>query len=85
MKATRLFLLVFIFTMRPAPDSWAVPGAKASRAAWSITSIPKARSLHRSRPDTTLQLPLQIGLAFVPAQYGNSQGLVRSGTDADPA
>jgi rhombotail lipoprotein len=76
LKATRLFLLLFIFM------TTACAGLLGSSRREGVSSslVDYLYPEGEQPPPPTgqfpqLQLPLRIGLAFVPAGYGNSQGL----------
>ncbi|HEX9706902.1 MAG TPA: rhombotarget lipoprotein [Steroidobacteraceae bacterium] len=76
MKATRLFLLVFIFTTTACAGllgGSTREGVSSSLVDYLYPEGEKPPTQSGQIPH--LQLPLKIGLAFVPARSGNSQGL----------
>ena len=76
MKATRLFLLVFIFTTTACAGL--LGGSTREGVSSSLVDYlyPEGeKPPPQSGQIPHLQLPLKIGLAFVPARSGNSQGL----------
>jgi len=76
MKATRLFLLVFILTLTACAGLFG--GSRREGVSSSLVDYlyPEGeKPPAQSGQIPHLQLPLKIGLAFVPAGYGSSQGL----------
>jgi len=76
MKATRLFLLSFILLITACAGLMGGnrrEGISSSLVDYLYPEGEKPPPL--SGQTATLELPLKVGLAFVPAQYGNSKGL----------
>lgn len=75
MKATRLFLLLFIFMTTACAGL--LGGSRREGISSSLVDYlyPEGEKPPPTGRFPQLQLPLRIGLAFVPAGYENSQGL----------
>ena len=76
MKATRLFLFLFIFMTTACAGL--LGGSRREGISSSLVEYLYPEGEKPPPPKgrfPQLQLPLRIGLAFVPAGYGNSQGL----------
>lgn len=76
MKATRLFLLVLVLLTTACAGLFG--GSRREGVSSSLVDYlypEDEKPPPQSAQIPNLQLPLKIGLAFVPAGYGNSQGL----------
>jgi rhombotail lipoprotein len=76
MKATHLFLLAFVLLITACAGL--MGGNRREGISSSLVEYlyPEGeKPPPQSAQTATLELPLKVGLAFVPAQYGNSRGL----------